>query len=454
MPLTFADEFDSLRLQTQGVASGWATAYDWDRYSTLSAHTISGEAEVYVDPGFGGSALAALGISPFSIDNGVLTITAAQTPDWAKAALWNHDYTSGLITTKGAFAQTYGYFEMRADLPAGQGVFPAFWLLPEDGSYSSELDIVETVNVENRVYTTVHTPAGGDGVGFNTVIPDLTVGFHTFGVLWSPQTITWYVDGAAVSSTDTPAAMNKPMYILANFAVGGSWAGAPNPAAFPAEMKIDYIRAYSLDGAPVAAPAEGMRQLIGADANDVISDDGSGAYIRGGAGDDRLTGGPGFDDINGNTGDDTVSGGAGDDWVVGGKDQDLLSGDQGDDIVYGNLGNDWCDGGDGNDLIRGGQGDDVLLGQAGNDWLSGDRGNDTLIGGTGADTFHTSGDAGIDRVTDFNPAEGDRVQLDSGTTYTVAQVGADTVINMDGGGQMILVGVSMASLTGAWIFEA
>ena len=55
-------------------------------------------------------------------------------------------------------------------------------------------------------------------------------------------------------------------------------------------------------------------------------------------------------------------------------------------------------------------------------------------------------------MTDFNLAEGDRVQLDPGTVYTVSQVGSDTVVNMTGGGQLILVGVQMASLTTGWIF--
>jgi hypothetical protein len=77
-----------------------------------------------------------------------------------------------------------------------------------------------------------------------------------------------------------------------------------------------------------------------------------------------------------------------------------------------------------------------------------------MSGGAGADIFHTFGDAGIDRVTDFSLAEGDRVQVDPGTQYVVSQVGADTVINMTGGGQMILVGVTMTTLTGSWIFGA
>ena len=94
-----------------------------------------------------------------------------------------------------------------------------------------------------------------------------------------------------------------------------------------------------------------------------------------------------------------------------------------------------------------------MAGGDGNDWLAGDRGNDTISGGAGADIFHTFGTAGLDRVTDFNAAEGDRVNLLAGTTYTVAQVGADTVIDMAGGNEMILVGVTLANLPNGWIFE-
>jgi len=201
------------------------------------------------------------------------------------------------------------------------------------------------------------------------------------------------------------------------------------------------------------AGAGGDDRLFGDAGADTLSGGDGGDYLRGGDGGDLVLGGAGFDDINGNVGDDSCAGGLGDDWVVGGKDNDRLSGEDGDDIVYGNLGNDACDGGTGADLVRGGQGDDVLVGGAGNDWLSGDRGADTITGGAGADVFHTFGEAGLDRVTDFNLAEGDRVQLDPGTTYTLAQVGADTVITMGGGGQMVLAGVQLTSLTPEWIFQ-
>jgi len=197
----------------------------------------------------------------------------------------------------------------------------------------------------------------------------------------------------------------------------------------------------------------GADTIMAGAGNDTIDGGAGTSYLRGEDGDDSISGGAQFDDINGNMGADTLHGNAGDDWVVGGKDNDVQFGDVGDDIVWGNLGNDTLNGGDGNDQVRGGQGDDVLDGGAGNDFVSGDRGNDTITGGAGADLFHGSQDAGIDKVLDFHLSEGDRVMLDPGTTYTLVQQGADTVIDMGGGNQMILVGVQLSSLTPRWIFE-
>ncbi|WP_296600426.1 calcium-binding protein [Phenylobacterium sp.] len=195
----------------------------------------------------------------------------------------------------------------------------------------------------------------------------------------------------------------------------------------------------------------GADTISGAAGNDTIDGGDGQSYLRGDDGDDRITGGADFDDINGNTGNDTASGGGGDDWVVGGKDNDSLAGGAGADLVYGNIGADTCEGGDGNDIVRGGQDADVLFGGAGDDYLSGDRGHDTLTGGSGADTFHSFGEAETDRVTDFNRAEGDRILLDAGTTYEVTQSGDDVIVNLGGGGRVVLEGVSMASLTGDWI---
>jgi Ca2+-binding RTX toxin-like protein len=215
---------------------------------------------------------------------------------------------------------------------------------------------------------------------------------------------------------------------------------------------LDQIASFAVDGRGrlyvVGLDGDVHRLTSGAAAGDAQD------YLRGDEGNDRIYGGLAFDDVHGNMGDDTVSGGAGGDWVVGGKDNDLLYGDDGDDVVLGNLGADTCEGGAGGDVVRGGQGNDLVLGGAGADWLSGDIGEDTVTGGAGADIFHSWSEAGLDRVTDFSRAEGDRVNLLPGSTYSVSQVGADTVIDLAGGARMVLAGVQMTSLTGDWIFVA
>jgi serralysin len=181
-------------------------------------------------------------------------------------------------------------------------------------------------------------------------------------------------------------------------------------------------------------------------------DGGDGANVLfGGDGDDAVRGGSGFDRTNGNAGDDTVHGAAGDDWVTGGQGQDVLAGDDGADILNGNLGNDSGNGGIGNDTVRGGQGDDVLSGASGDDYLTGDLGDDTLTGGAGADTLRAFAGGGRDVITDFNVAEGDRIQLDPGTTYTATQVGADVVLDLGIGAQTVLKNVALDSPTPGWI---
>ncbi|WP_334165023.1 calcium-binding protein [Phenylobacterium sp.] len=234
------------------------------------------------------------------------------------------------------------------------------------------------------------------------------------------------------------------MGVTASFATGRAFAsGEDTISGF--EKIIGGIYGDTLSG------SAGADNLMAGGGDDSLQGGDGRDYLRGEAGADYIVGGAAFDDIHGNQGDDTASGGDGDDWVVGGQDNDRLSGDLGDDIVYGNLGNDVLDGGAGADIVRGGQGDDVLAGGEGNDWLSGDRGDDNLTGGAGADIFHSFVDAGIDLVTDFNFAEGDRVQLDPGTAYTLAQVGADTVIDMGGGNRVVLVNVQLSALPEGWI---
>ncbi len=280
--------------------------------------------------------------------------------------------------------------------------------------------------------------AGGNVTSIAMTIGSFTAALQSRGISATPF-VRWVV-------TDATQEAFTPLLSTQDFLGGG-------PGA-------DLIRGYA--GDDILYGAGGQDTVFGGLGDDIIfalfpqgltGTAGVGAtYLRGDEGNDYILGGPSFDDINGNMGNDTVIGGTGTDWVVGGKDNDLIFGDAGADLVYGNLGADTLEAGDGDDIVRGGQDNDILRGGAGADFVSGDKGDDTVTGGDGADIFHTFGDAGIDRVTDFSLAQGDRVQLDPGTQYTVSQVGPDTVINMTGGGQMVLLGVTLSSLTPGWIF--
>lgn len=201
------------------------------------------------------------------------------------------------------------------------------------------------------------------------------------------------------------------------------------------------------------------RSIVAGGGNDTVTGTIWDDFQRGGAGNDLLFGEAGFDDMHGNMGDDTLYGGLGYDWVVGGQGNDLLNGDGPNvfslsgDLIFGNMGDDTLVGSYGDDLLRGGQNNDSLQGGDGADFLSGDRGDDTLSGGSGRDIFHTFAGAGVDRVLDFSVAEGDQVKFEqAGTPYVLRQVGADTVIELEGT-QMILVGVDASTLPVGWLIQ-
>jgi beta-glucanase (GH16 family)/Ca2+-binding RTX toxin-like protein len=242
--LSFDDEFNSLSLYN-GTSGTWTPHY-W--YGGVGAYTLpgNGELQLYTAPGFTGTGTTDLGLNPFSVSNGVLDIHAQTVTADQSAAMWNYQYSSGVITTKDTFAQTYGYFEMRAELPTDvSGAWPAFWLVPADGSWPPELDVMETLTGSSNIdYTTVHSEAAGyhTAVGAANLVTNVG-GFHTYGVLWTASDITWYLDGQAVFETATPADMHQPMYMIANMAIGG-WAGTPDFTS--TDMKVDYIRAYGL----------------------------------------------------------------------------------------------------------------------------------------------------------------------------------------------------------------
>jgi serralysin len=306
--------------------------------------------------------------------------------------------------------------------------------------------------------------AGSGGLNFDTLlIADLLLGdvvvatattFILQDGIWRDEFTGSFTYANGSISGGTATAWKQTESGATVFEVTGFSVPANTIALWSSTNANETARSTILADSDLITGSAAADRMYGYTGADTLIGGGGLDYLRGNEGNDSLSGGDEFDDLHGNAGDDVVVGGAGDDWVVGGQGNDVLYGDNGIDIVLGNLGADTCYGGEDRDVVRGGQGDDVVYGYGGSDYVSGDRGNDTVYGGAGADFFHGSQDAGVDRVMDFSVAEGDRVMLDPGTTYTVSQVGADVVVDMGSGHQMILVGVQLTTLPSDWIFSS
>jgi beta-glucanase (GH16 family) len=189
---------------------------------------------------------------PFTIKNGILRIEARkdETGKWSSGLLASNDPRGN------GFSQQYGYFEMRAKLPPGPGVWPAFWLCSSynrkdetagrDGSV--EIDVLEYYGRTPCSYTaTVHVwlpkPHRSEGHTITTKPYEVSSGFHRYGCLIDPQWITMYFDGIEVWQYKTPPEHNKPLMLLLNLALGPGWPidKTPNPSV----MEVDYVRVYA-----------------------------------------------------------------------------------------------------------------------------------------------------------------------------------------------------------------
>ncbi|MFC0685479.1 family 16 glycosylhydrolase [Novosphingobium clariflavum] len=384
LKLSFSDDFNSLSLYSQGGT--WRTEYGHGGTGTIASHTLAGESEIYMDPEWAGTGSKPLGVNPFSIDSGVLTITAAPTSAEVLPYVDGHTYTSGLLTSKFTFSQQYGYFEIRAKLPDGAGMWPAFWLLPTDSTWPPELDVFEMLgNDPNVVYLTTH---GIDGSA-NTSVQDRVVvdtsQFHTYGVDWNSDRVIYYIDGVAVAEQPTPAVMNKEMYLLMNLAVGGSgsWGGGPDAQTGTGKMQIDYVKAYrTVD--TVSTTINGQHTTY--DGSDFVkaasvtppAQTAAAQTFTGTSGNDVYQVGNAQDKISESTG-------GGNDSVVASVSYVLPA-----NVETLTLAGDAALNGTGNELANrlfGNSAANVLSGLAGNDYFDGQGGNDTLIGGTGDDTY-------------------------------------------------------------------
>jgi beta-glucanase (GH16 family) len=243
--LTLDDEFNSLNLFDFSTGTGlWRTNFGGDP-TKLDTYTITSnqEQQVYADASFQGTSDHALGYDPFSISNGVLNITAQNMGSDSQYA-FGQPYSSGMLNTKGIFMQKYGYFEMKAVLPTALGTWPAFWLSQDPYKPGVEADVLEHLAMYPNVNYARSNDGGSVTGSVNYAVPSLT-GSHTYGMLWTPTTTTFYIDRLAVMQVATPQSWDQPMYMILNLAMGG-WGGPVDNSALPAQMNVDYVRVYGL----------------------------------------------------------------------------------------------------------------------------------------------------------------------------------------------------------------
>ncbi|HEY6504101.1 MAG TPA: family 16 glycosylhydrolase [Chitinophagaceae bacterium] len=171
------------------------------------------------------------------------------------------NYTSSKILTRGKKVFKYGRIDIRAKLPRGKGIWPAFWLLPQNNVFggwpsSGEIDLMEVVGHEpNRTHGTIHygPGPGSTSINRNYTLPSGTFHdeFHVFSLEWKLDQMKWYVDGnlfSTINKADIGAfnyPFNEDFFMIINFAVGGNWPGSPDAStAFPQWLIVDYLRVY------------------------------------------------------------------------------------------------------------------------------------------------------------------------------------------------------------------
>ena len=185
-----------------------------------------------------------------SVANGFLSISAKK-----KGKL----YTSTRISTKGKKEFQYGKIEIRAKLPLGKGLWPAFWMLGSNidsvgWPRAGEIDILEYVGKEpNHIFTSLHT-SDSYGSTINTkkdIIEGIEEGFHTYAIDWTKDSIQFLIDDqlfytfAPEDKNEKVWPFDQPFYILVNLAIGGNFGGPDvDDSIFPQEFVIDYIRVY------------------------------------------------------------------------------------------------------------------------------------------------------------------------------------------------------------------
>ncbi|WP_353475675.1 glycoside hydrolase family 16 protein (plasmid) [Salipiger sp. H15] len=264
---TFFDDFDSLEPgQGRWAHRAYRPYPPEDPENSIHLRLLNDQQAFYADPAFEGTTGAPLGLDPFSVENSILTITADRVPAGITPGMIGDtgdgralDYYSGQLSSWPSFTQKHGFFEVRAKIPRFEGAWPALWLVglnykPEDGPVVrwpevGEIDFLEMVrgDIHQAVHYgtgdgTTHASAGMGGFRFD----GFDEGFHNYGVLWTEEQVTFFIDRKPTTTVSLPGELDQPMQMILNLGIGGRWPGSVDPAALPVRMEVDWAAAYEI----------------------------------------------------------------------------------------------------------------------------------------------------------------------------------------------------------------
>jgi beta-glucanase (GH16 family) len=190
--------------------------------------------------------------------NGFLTLTM----DKRRIEGDDIPYHSGGIQSKNKFSFLYGKVEVRAKFKAGQGSWPAIWMMPENSGYgnwpnSGEIDIMEHVNNQNVVHQTIHNASVTNADGGSSATHTASYkadDFNTYGIIWSSESIKFYVNGELQFTYTKPSGadskawpFDQPFYLILNQSGGLGWPGPITDSALPFSMQVDWVKVYQED---------------------------------------------------------------------------------------------------------------------------------------------------------------------------------------------------------------
>lgn len=230
--VAFREEFDGGRLDTDR----WATCYDWNRDGCTNA---GNDEEQWYLPG------------QVTVGQGALTLSAERRATRGSDGT-TYPWRSGMISTgrddwygdpRETF--TYGYFEAAIRIPREAGMFPAFWLMPASRFTPPELDIMEFLGTTQEVSMYAHWkgPEADERARGSFGPVDFPAGYHEFGLLWTSDELSWYVDGVRRFRVTEPERIpHVPMEVLLNLAVGVP--DSPPASVDSARMAVDWVRVW------------------------------------------------------------------------------------------------------------------------------------------------------------------------------------------------------------------